>query len=314
MARTISTVEDMLQALATNDKILCNSILALYACQEADEQDSQATRHRNGMGFNGTDAFILSSFARQIRESKEAEKAGTFKYQTWLSVKQLALARKKMPKYARQLLGLMAPPPAEEPAAEKVATFPVSVATGGRLFCCDCGQPADVMVRETSLCNTCVNSRDMAEIARTRALGQEKAQAMIGHAYSQEEPAAEEPVQFADELTSPPSCACGQEAEEEFNGRPCCSDCHNRAEVTEQGRQYREFKRLVSEEEEQAQAEGRPSMIVREGNSLRFMTPKEQHAAGYRIDLKTGRKWTPVKLQESMNDPFGDIPAAYSVK
>jgi hypothetical protein len=306
MGKRIETAEDMRAALLSNDKILCNSILALYACQEADEQQSSATRHKNGMGFNGTDAYILSSFAQQIRNSKQAEKEGTFKYATWLSPKQLDLARKKMPKYANQLLGLIAPPPpAEEPAAAKVATYPVSAATGARLFCCDCGQPADVMAWETSLCNGCQNTRDMGEVARNR-LANDRQQAMADN--------AERMIGHAHDRRNRSTCDCGQEAEQEFNGRPCCSDCSNQAEVKEQGRQYREFRRLVTEEEEAAKAEGRPSLVVREGNSLRFMTAKEQHAAGYRLDLKTGRPWTPVKLQPSLLDPFDAIPAVYSVK
>lgn len=84
----------------SNDKWLVRGILAIYACQTADERSSQTTKHHNGVGFNGTDANIMSSFARQIQSWQATENP---RYPSPLSPKQLGLARKKMSKYAGQL-------------------------------------------------------------------------------------------------------------------------------------------------------------------------------------------------------------------
>ena len=67
------------------------AILALYAKQTSDEQAQDATHHLNAQGFNSCDAEILSSFARWIQSGHH------------LSEKQLAIAFKKLGKYAGQL-------------------------------------------------------------------------------------------------------------------------------------------------------------------------------------------------------------------
>jgi hypothetical protein len=274
MARNIETAEDMRKALESNDRILCGAVLALYGCQEADEQNTQATRHKNGMGFNGTDAYILSSFAQQIQQRKEEERAGTLPAgYGLLSPKQIAIARRKMPKYANQLLGLMNPARAEEPAEPAPASQPTQEPMAKKYFCCDCGQPANVMAWETSLCNSCFGQRERNDIEINRARNDQAMKAMADQARQEQEQAA-----------SRDSTLAG----------------------------YEQFRLLAAKEEEQAQAEGRPSMLVREGNGLRFMTPKEQYAAGYRLNLSTGRKAQPTLLEPSTLDPFSDIPAAYT--
>lgn len=68
------------------------AIVALFNKQTASEQYTQSTNENNGIGFNGVDAEILSSFAMQIIQYKRS-----------LSPKQLAIAFKKLPKYAKQL-------------------------------------------------------------------------------------------------------------------------------------------------------------------------------------------------------------------
>lgn len=70
------------------------AITVLYGFQTEDEQVSNATKERNGAGFNGTDAFILSSFAEQIARGRT------------LSPKQQAIAFRKLPKYAGQIEGV----------------------------------------------------------------------------------------------------------------------------------------------------------------------------------------------------------------
>ncbi len=69
-----------------------HAVKAIYTInQTSDEKAIQDTKHRNGIGFNGSDAFILSSFAEQIIKGRH------------LSVKQFAIAHKKIVKYAKQL-------------------------------------------------------------------------------------------------------------------------------------------------------------------------------------------------------------------
>lgn len=85
--------------LGTNPAWAQRAITVLYGFQTADEQVSGATKEYNGAGFNGTDAFILSSFAEQIAKGWK------------LSVKQLAIAYRKLPKYSRQIWGAV---PAEK--------------------------------------------------------------------------------------------------------------------------------------------------------------------------------------------------------
>jgi hypothetical protein len=73
------------------------AVLVLYQRQTADEQVTSSTSHENGIGFNGTDAFILSSFAEQIQDS-------TYPKGRRLSPKQMGVARRKVQKYTRQLI------------------------------------------------------------------------------------------------------------------------------------------------------------------------------------------------------------------
>ena len=78
--------------LETNDKWLCRGLVAIFKKQTADEQVEGRTSHDNGIGFNGVDAEILTSFAMQYLE------------RGFLTPKQIAMTRKKMLKYAGQLV------------------------------------------------------------------------------------------------------------------------------------------------------------------------------------------------------------------
>lgn len=93
MAR-VWTIEEIKTLVLTNDKMVAHSVVVLYDRQTASEQAAQETHERNGVGFNGVDAAILSSFAE------------FYKNRGYLSVKQTAIARKKLPKYARQLTAI----------------------------------------------------------------------------------------------------------------------------------------------------------------------------------------------------------------
>jgi len=88
--------EDLVKAtniqLATRDNQAIKGLLEVYANQTESEQETKDTHCRNGVGFTPADASFLSSLAQQ--------------YQTknYLSKKQMDLLKKKMPKYARQLV------------------------------------------------------------------------------------------------------------------------------------------------------------------------------------------------------------------
>jgi hypothetical protein len=93
------TTESVRNKLETNNQWLIRGLVAIYNKQEADEQVARQTKKANGVGFTGVDAFILSEFAVQVIDWQE----GRGKYRHALSLRQLALARKKMLKYAGQL-------------------------------------------------------------------------------------------------------------------------------------------------------------------------------------------------------------------
>lgn len=91
MAR-VWTVEEIKELIKTSDKMVARSVVKLYELQTASEQAAQETHERNGVGFNGIDAAILSSFAQW------------YKSNGYLSPRQTALARKKLYKYSGQLV------------------------------------------------------------------------------------------------------------------------------------------------------------------------------------------------------------------
>ena len=93
MAR-IWTEEEIKSLVQTNDKVLYGALRKLYAQQTADEQKAGETKHHNGVGFNGADARIMSSFAEFL------ERTG------FLTPKQKAVARRKLVKYNKQLTRL----------------------------------------------------------------------------------------------------------------------------------------------------------------------------------------------------------------
>lgn len=80
------------EMVGSHDGWALRALAVIYARQTADEQASGDTRYHNTVGFTGADAEILSSFAQQVEAGRT------------LSEKQMTLLRKKMPKYARQLM------------------------------------------------------------------------------------------------------------------------------------------------------------------------------------------------------------------
>jgi len=89
--KRVWTQEEIKNLVQTNDRVLYGALRKLYACQTADEIAEGTATHRNGAGFNGVDAGILTSFCEFLNCTG------------FLTVKQKAIARKKMVKYTRQL-------------------------------------------------------------------------------------------------------------------------------------------------------------------------------------------------------------------
>jgi len=90
-AKRIWTVEEIKNLLQTNDKFICKATVKLFEKQTEEEKATDHTGVSNGVGFNGTDAFIMSKFAKFYME------------RGFLSPKQLAIAKRKIQKYAKQL-------------------------------------------------------------------------------------------------------------------------------------------------------------------------------------------------------------------
>jgi len=81
--------------ILSNPAALKRAIIKIYERQTAEEQNCDQTIEHNGIGFNGVDAEIMSSFAKQL-----AKKG-------FLTDKQFVIAKKKMPKYWSQILQLI---------------------------------------------------------------------------------------------------------------------------------------------------------------------------------------------------------------
>jgi len=86
------TIPELKRKLTKDSRWQQRAITVLYEYQTYAERDWKETCELNGVGFNGADAYILSSFAQQINAGRT------------LSEKQRAIASKKLPKYAGQLL------------------------------------------------------------------------------------------------------------------------------------------------------------------------------------------------------------------
>ena len=88
------TEEEIKHLIQVNDNVLYGALKTIYAEQTADEKASRQANHQNGVGFNGADAPILSSFAEFLNKTG------------FLTPKQKIIARKKLVKYNKQLTRL----------------------------------------------------------------------------------------------------------------------------------------------------------------------------------------------------------------
>jgi len=84
--------ENIQHLLATNDRAVERALVQIYYRQTDDEKNVHMTKHSNGVGFTAFDAEFLTELAQKC-----------IKY-NGLTEKQLAVARKKMTKYWKQLL------------------------------------------------------------------------------------------------------------------------------------------------------------------------------------------------------------------
>jgi len=80
------------QKLLTDNRWLYRAIVAIYERQTDHEKAELTTKEDNGIGFNGVDAFLMSKYAEDLAKFGR------------LTPNQLKWARKKMPKYALQLV------------------------------------------------------------------------------------------------------------------------------------------------------------------------------------------------------------------
>lgn len=85
-------LENMRLRLASDDRWTLRALVRIYHNQTSDEQASERTIERNGIGFSGPDSEILSSFARQYLQRGR------------LSDRQMVILRRKMPSYAKQII------------------------------------------------------------------------------------------------------------------------------------------------------------------------------------------------------------------
>ncbi len=88
------TIEEIKNLLLTNNLFICKATVKIFEKQTEDEQQTDGTSYSNGIGFNGVDAFIMSRFAKFYMEKG------------YLTTKQLAIAKRKIQKYAKQLTSI----------------------------------------------------------------------------------------------------------------------------------------------------------------------------------------------------------------
>jgi hypothetical protein len=109
------TEQEIVNLIMTKPRALEHAIVRIYERQTADEKQEQVTKHHNRRGFTPADANLLSSFARRIISATHRPEGER------LSEKQQEWARKKVVKYAGQLLKVM-----KEKEKEAQTSLPIS--------------------------------------------------------------------------------------------------------------------------------------------------------------------------------------------
>ena len=80
------------ERLASDPRWAVRGLIRIYEFQTSSEKAVGTTTDHNEVGFSGVDGEILSSFAEQVQKGRQ------------MSIKQMALIFKKMPKYSGQLV------------------------------------------------------------------------------------------------------------------------------------------------------------------------------------------------------------------
>ena len=88
----MNQIEQLKAAMEFDNGTLERCLLRLYKNQTEQEQLNATTTENNGIGFNGTDAYILTKYVEQLKKGFH------------LTEKQINLTRRKMIKYAKQLV------------------------------------------------------------------------------------------------------------------------------------------------------------------------------------------------------------------
>lgn len=90
--------KERVTAIVTQNKaVAMQALMELYKRQSEAEKAIGATVGDNGVGFTKFDAELLTSFAQQLE------------HKGYLSAKQMIVLRNRLPKYWRQLAGMLSP-------------------------------------------------------------------------------------------------------------------------------------------------------------------------------------------------------------
>ena len=86
------TKQQIVDNVLASDQWAVRALMAVYRNQTESEQESETTVVKNGVGFTGYDAEILTSFAK------------CYERRRFLTPKQMAVLRKRIVRYWKQLL------------------------------------------------------------------------------------------------------------------------------------------------------------------------------------------------------------------
>jgi hypothetical protein len=89
------TTEFIKDKILSDDKWLEHAVLAIWKYQTASEKMRTDTHLYNGVGFNGSDGHFCTSCGNYLSKGMH------------MSEKQKVILRKKMPKYAGQLIRII---------------------------------------------------------------------------------------------------------------------------------------------------------------------------------------------------------------
>lgn len=104
----VARIDYLKAQLTQDDRLIMRCLLAIYNNQTLDEQQSEAVLKHNGIGFRSIDGKILTSYTHQAMKRDVASllenKNVQFSLSRVFSDKQVDFLKRRMPKYARQLL------------------------------------------------------------------------------------------------------------------------------------------------------------------------------------------------------------------